>query len=83
MPTNPPHVQVSLSLACHNVDRFVVSSLFCVRLYLKSYMLLCFIYFDGAEIKDTTTTIKFRIAYILFFDVSIFGIFECSNTEAR
>ena len=33
-----PHLQASLSLACHNVDRFVASSLFCVRLYLKSYV---------------------------------------------
>ena len=34
----PTHLQVSLSLACYNVDRFVASSLFCVRLYLKSYI---------------------------------------------
>ena len=52
MPTNP---LISLSLACYNVDRFVASSLFCVRLYLKSYIAVL-IYFDGAEIKDTTTT---------------------------
>ena len=39
----------------YNVDRFVASSLFCVRLYLKSYI-AGLIYFDDAEIKDTTTT---------------------------
>ena len=43
-----------------SVDRFVASSLFCVRLYLKSYIAVL-IYFDGAEIKDTTTTTTFNV----------------------
>ena len=50
-----PHLQVSLSLACYNVDRFVASSLF-ASVCIWNHMLLCFIYFDGAEMKDTTTT---------------------------
>ena len=54
MPTNPLIFKF-LSLACYNVDRFAASSLFCVRLYLKSHIAVL-IYFDGAEIKDTTTT---------------------------
>ena len=55
MPTNPLIFKFSLSLACYNVDRIVASSFFCVRLYLKSYIAVL-IYYDDAEIKDTTTT---------------------------
>ena len=39
--------------ACYNLNRFVASVLFCVRLQLNSHIVVD-IYFDGAEIKKIT-----------------------------
>ena len=54
-----PHLQVSFSPACYNVNRFVASFPFCVRL---TPVLLCSIYFDGAEIKDATPLTQLLLA---------------------
>ena len=51
-----------LATAATFFRNFVASSLFCVRLYSKSYITVL-IYFDGAEIKDTTTTTTTKLCW--------------------
>ena len=65
-----PSLQFSFFFACYYVNRFVASSLLCVRLLLNSYIVVLYL-FDGAEIKDTTALLVDFLSRTVVPDLSL------------